>query len=81
MSPSRNVEQQEFAKLTFSVEFSEGTMPHTIARELKLVLIFPLRRDSSLRIVRIPVLFGVLLPQCVSLNHLASKISRARSLK
>lgn len=45
MSSSRNVEQQEFAKLTFSVEFSGSTMLRAVARELKLT---PVSHDDPI---------------------------------
>jgi hypothetical protein len=45
MSSSRNVEQQEFAKLTFSVEFSGSTMLRALARELKLA---PVSHDDAI---------------------------------
>jgi hypothetical protein len=45
MSSSRNVEQQEFAKLTFSVEFLGSTMLRALARELKLA---PVSHDDAI---------------------------------
>jgi len=45
VSSSRNVEQQEFAKLTFSVEFSGSTMLRAVARELKLT---PVSHDDPI---------------------------------
>lgn len=47
MSSSRNVEQQEFAKLTFSVAFSGSTMLRAVARELKLA---PVSHDDAIAV-------------------------------